>query len=582
MRNPNGFVFIRQQDPIAMFNRTRSSRPAVILSVAVGLMVTTTAAGQNSLDYYQSKELADAGLAAGRYEESAELYTRLLLDRPDDPELLRSLWAALYRAEALNDALVVGNQLHDLLGSDPNLSYSIARLHATAGNFDDALTWLGTSLAEGLEDRTDLAADESFARLRDDSRFREMAGLPSDGLTRNEGWLYDLEYLVEEAQRLHADPERPAFSKTFLEAVDKLGADIPTLTDEQMVLRMMQLAAILGDGHTAIYGPSGDSPIAVNAGALPVLFYLFSDGLYVVDAVPDWNSLIGARVERIGALAPLEALERLHTYRGVDNAMTMTWLGVHFYLRRLSLLKGIGAVGPTEEGVTLVVARKEDDSSKVVLEVGQYEFRRKLRPPAHIETPPRYLRNVDANYWMESIPDRCSIYFQFNQVRNEEGGPSIEEFSQQLAYALHDTGSRNLIVDVRHNNGGNNSLLRPLVRVLVDFDMGEDHRLLVITGRNTFSAAQNFVNRVERLTDAVFVGEPSSSSPNFVGEETNLHLPWSRLRGSMSSKYWQDSDPGDRRPWISPDVPVALSAADYFSGVDPVMDAIDPLLTCVP
>ena len=30
----------------------------------------------------------------------------------------------------------------------------------------------------------------------------------------------------------------------------------------------------------------------------------------------------------------------------------------------------------------------------------------------------------------------------------------------------------------------------------------------------------------------------------------------SRVRGSLSNRYWQDSDPWDDRPWIAPDLPV--------------------------
>lgn len=106
-----------------------------------------------------------------------------------------------------------------------------------------------------------------------------------------------------------------------------------------------------------------------------------------------------------------------------------------------------------------------------------------------------------------------------------------------------------------------------------------DNRIYLITGRNTFSAAQNFVNRVEQWTDAIFVGEPSASSPNFVGEETSLLLPYSRLCGSISTRYWQDSNPGDDRSWITPAVPVEPIAADYFAGRDAAMEAIAELIT---
>ncbi len=561
-------------------DRLKLLAKSLFLLASAGLLGPLQILGQTPLEYFQTKQMAAVALAEGNHAEAAQRYSWLVAIRPDDPEVLHWLWIAKYRAGDQAGALSTAERLYGVLGSAPNLSYAIAGMHATEGRLEDALEWLNTSLADGFENRTDIAKDERFARFSSDSRFRKIAGITPPGLTRDEGWAYDLEYFLEEAQRLHADPKRPAFSSRFLDSVSDLRSLIPTLTDEQIVLRMMELAAILGDGHTAIYGPFDDSPITMDAGALPVLFYLFSDGLYVVDATPDWSHLTGARVERIGRLAPIEVLDRLHKHRGVDNSMTMSWLGVHFYLRRLTMLRGVGAID-TAKGVTLTLTAEEGDSS-VFLEGGRHEFRRKLRSPIDLAEPPRYLRDVDANYWLEVISGSCSVYLQFNQVRDEQDGASIEEFAQHLLDVLSSSGSRNLIVDLRHNNGGNNSLLRPLLRVLVSFDLGEDNQLFVITGRNTFSAAQNFINRVERLTDAIFVGEPSSSSPNFVGEETDLVLPWSRLRGSISSKYWQDSDPGDDRPWISPDIPIVLSSTDYFSGVDPVMGALDPLLTCAP
>ncbi len=77
--------------------------------------------------------------------------------------------------------------------------------------------------------------------------------------------------------------------------------------------------------------------------------------------------------------------------------------------------------------------------------------------------------------------------------------------------------------------------------------------MFVIIGRETFSAAQDFSNFIERVTNATFVGEPSGSSPIFVGESTAVVLPWSGLSFTISSRYWQDSHDGDDRPFICPD-----------------------------
>jgi hypothetical protein len=259
-------------------------------------------------------------------------------------------------------------------------------------------------------------------------------------------------------------------------------------------------------------------------------------------------------------------------YRGVDNPMTWKWMGPQFYVGRLAMLKEVGATGSDE---TVDVTLEAPDGRRFTETVpgGSHQHRRKLRPQADGE-PPLYLSRVDTNFWIKPMPKVETLYFQFNQVRGSED-ESIEAFAERLHAALAADNVRTLIVDVRHNNGGNNTLVAPLIRTIVAFDMADpDHRIVVLTGRNTFSAAQSFINRLERWTDAEFAGEPSSSSPNFVGEETNLLLPFSRVRGSISTRYWQDSDPGDERAWIAMDIPVELRSKDYFTGRDPVLEAL--------
>src|SRR5205823_7020207 len=43
--------------------------------------------------------------------------------------------------------------------------------------------------------------------------------------------------------------------------------------------------------------------------------------------------------------------------------------------------------------------------------------------------------------------------------------------------------------------------------------------LPIFTSRMTFSAAQVFVNELDRYTNAVIAGEPSGSKPNFIRSE---------------------------------------------------------------
>jgi hypothetical protein len=95
----------------------------------------------------------------------------------------------------------------------------------------------------------------------------------------------------------------------------------------------------------------------------------------------------------------------------------------------------------------------------------------------------------------------------------------------------------------------------------------------VLIGRETFSAAQMLVNDFEHSSNAIFVGEPTGGSPSGYGDSRKFKLPNSGLTVRASTIYWRDMDSDEKRPATIPHLPVALTAKDYFSGKDPVLDA---------
>jgi hypothetical protein len=132
-----------------------------------------------------------------------------------------------------------------------------------------------------------------------------------------------------------------------------------------------------------------------------------------------------------------------------------------------------------------------------------------------------------------------------------------------------------LIIDLRRNAGGNTFLHRPLLLGLIRNEkINQRGKLFVIIGRNTFSAAMNASTMIEDYTNAIFVGEPTGASPNFVGETTLVTLPHSQLQFSISDLYWQTSWPMDHRHWIAPRLYIPPSFAAYRINRDPALEAI--------
>ena len=99
-------------------------------------------------------------------------------------------------------------------------------------------------------------------------------------------------------------------------------------------------------------------------------------------------------------------------------------------------------------------------------------------------------------------------------------------------------------------------------------------RLYVIIGRSTFSAAQNLATQIERHTEAIFVGEPTASSPTFVGETIDFQLPYSGVWANVSDLLWQSGWPMDERPWIAPLLYTPLTFTAFRANRDPALEAI--------
>jgi hypothetical protein len=310
---------------------------------------------------------------------------------------------------------------------------------------------------------------------------------------------------------------------------------------------------------------------------LPLRLHLFSDGLFVIDAEPGYERLIGRKVTRLGPTSTEDALQRLAEYVPADNRHMVKALGPTV-CRTRGFLEILGLASGAEK-VALELANPHGVSSTE--RIG-FVFQRKLSQPerklpasrlAGAGPPPLYLRHAKRNFWIEPLPAEAAVYFQFNQVL-DASDESIAAVSARLDAELGHLRPRLLIVDVRHNNGGDASLLDPLVAVVRSFEARDDrNRIVVITSPYTYSAAQIFISRLDRVTNARFAGEPSSSKPNFVGEDHPVELPWSRLYASISNRY-HETIPGDTREWIEPEIKVELSSADYFANRDPVLAAV--------
>lgn len=469
-----------------------------------------------------------------------------------------------------------------------DIAYRMASCHVRLGDREMAVQELDRAIRTGLRDLDRPSNDEHWASLLEDEAVREMLGIfDTEGMTRDEGWRADLTFLAREIKRRAYAPFAEVPEPDFDAAVRDLADDVPNLSDVQILAGIMKLLRPLGDGHAFVV-PSEDKHETQLS--LPVKFYLFAEGLFVTAAIPEHRELLGAQVLKVGEHPVDRVLAAVDPVISRDNAQQVRWLGPEV-LRWTPLLHALGLIDDPAHAI--LTLQFPDGTSRAVkvesVAAGPHDYPT-IAPPPSLTRPrpagwilladtldaptPRYLRNCHVLYWFEYLPEAATVYFQFNGV-GDHPHETLAEFSDRLFAFIDSHQVSKLVIDLRWNGGGNTYLVQQLLhRIIGCTKINQYGGLYVIIGRGTFSAAQNTATAIERETNAIFVGEPSGSRPNFIGETIPFKLPYSKASVNVADLYWQTSWPMDHRPWIAPDLYAPPVFEAYSQNRDPAMEAI--------
>jgi len=459
------------------------------------------------------------------------------------------------------------------------IAYRMATCHVRRGDHEGAVRELRRALRLGLRDLGRPKSDEHWEPLLGDETVREMLGIiDPTAMTRDEGWRADLAFLAREIKRRAYAPFREMSEPEFDAAVAGLAEDVPGLSDSQVLAGMMRLLRPLGDGHAFVLPGEGSKDEQLG---LPVKFYQFGEGLFVTAAAEAYRQVIGAQVLSVDGHPVDEVLAAVEPLISRDNDQQVTWIGPEM-LRWTPLIHALGLTA--DPGRATLTVRFPDHKTGTVAVESVPDPHTSLtdpRPAGWISLPdtagapmPLYLRNSDTPYWFEYLPAEAVVYFQFNSVRDQPLEP-ISAFCDRLFTFIDSHQVSKLVIDLRWNGGGNTDLVQPMLHRLIGCTkINQRGCLYVIIGRGTFSAAQNAATAIERETNAIFVGEPSGSCPNFIGETIPFTLPFSRAIVNVADLYWQTSWPTDHRPWIAPELYAPPSFESYSRNRDPAMEAI--------
>lgn len=395
-------------------------------------------------------------------------------------------------------------------------------------------------------------------------------------------WRDDIRFMVREMERTHKNLYHAVSREDFAAMVAALDAKIPSLERHEVIVEMTKIVAAVGDGHTNIY-PTRDPKIGFHA--LPVAFTFFGDELYVQAVHESQRPLAGARVLRIGDRDINEAYAAVKTMVGRDNEQGARYwaqylLAMPEVLHALRITRALDDVPLTlatsrgEETVVLhpfapVEIMTGDMATLFNRREGWIDVRDFSGRP-----DPLWLRRAGDAFYFEHVGNL--LYVQINKV-GDKTDETLAHFAQRIRDEIAATKPEKVAFDLRLNRGGDGTLVVPLVRAIIQSESIDcKGHLFAIISPATFSAAQMFVDALEKYTNVTFVGEPTGSKGNAYGDSRKITLPNSGITVRASIYYWQDWHPMDKRDATLPQIPARLTIDAYRNNSDPALEAIEP------
>jgi hypothetical protein len=406
-----------------------------------------------------------------------------------------------------------------------------------------------------------------------------LVGTSANALTV-EQWKQDLATL-RSAIAAHPNPSLNASKADLEQHEDALAVELSSMNDPQVIARMATLVAMLGDGHSRLtlplpegadlFGSHGKiEPAKIPPFAsFPIRLTGAADGLVVTRATAENKDLLGAEWIGIGnqSAPTIEAAVRPLVHG--DNRNQRDYLLPNFIVVP-EVLEGVGITAKTDPvpwKFRLADGKEVSRNLAAIPDVKSLKW---------VELTETGRPSVDSRHWLKKLPHGV-IYARLTDILNDPH-ETVEQFAQKLFAEVESAPDAILVLDVRDNPGGDNTLDDAIVRGAIRSKrLWEPGSFFVLINPGTFSAASNLVTLLERWTPAIFVGEPTGGAPNGFGDPKRTVLPNSGLTVLVSTLYWQLSSPKDKREATEPLLAVRPTVASLRSHSDAALELVKSL-----
>lgn len=376
-------------------------------------------------------------------------------------------------------------------------------------------------------------------------------------------WQSDLTYLHNELERRHYNLYHQKSKTTLTREFSDLRNKLPTLTQEQLMVQLMQIVQGVGDGHTMLKW--NNLPIQ----RYPIQLKYFDGDWRVIAASAQHIALLGTKLiainqqpihqiaKRVGDISPTQSESSAARIYATAQAMIIT-----------SVLQGLGIT--SENQAQFEFLNEQDQTIQATLSAVPsaqekswvYIHEPNDKHPYQGEVN----ENTDGLDYYQPQGSKTA-YIDFNRY---PGYLSMLWFGLNVKDAIKEGQIDNLVIDFRDNRGGDFYVGLMLTQFLLTIDsLNWQNGIYVLINEGTYSAASSNAIHFRQILNAKIVGQPSGGAPHGIQDVDSITLPNSGWKVKYSKRKFRFTDVVS--DGIQPDVFIANDWNDYKQGLDTAM-----------
>lgn len=400
---------------------------------------------------------------------------------------------------------------------------------------------------------TDTADAGSSMRITDTADAETAAQTEDDILKITDDTSQTPAALRDFLKKHHPAPFTKMTEEEFDAQISELTQNWNVMEEAERYYDLRRLVAALGDEHTSLLPPED-----IVQPELPFFVMIYDGHWMIVQAQKEYGTLVGKELTAINDIEISRIREMLLP---LISCETQQWADVQCSLE-VRYLQNLNAVGAADDLVSVDITAKDVVSGEEITVEAEalnegYDYQ-------NTAFYPMAQTLAQSGYYYANLLEDGSVFIQYNVCAENPQMP-MKEFAQELERQLLADAPEKVIVDLRHNSGGDSEVIRPLLETLQKFQE-KGSTLYCLIGAQTFSSG--VMNAIDmQQIGAQLVGEPTGGVLHF-GELTQEILPDGSIfvcsTKDFSSAYALSGQ-------LQPETEVVQTAEDFLAGKDTVI-----------